>query len=71
MGDPVGPFLTDEQRCERCEGEGSYSEVAPCTTFDLECACNGPRVLVDPCPDCGGDGLTDAGRRVLEGERDA
>lgn len=54
----------DEERCQRCEGDGSYSELAPCTTCDSECACNGPRVVVDPCPDCGGTG------EAREDERD-
>lgn len=40
-----------------CEGGGSYSEPAPCTTGGADCACNGPLVLVDPCPDCGGTGV--------------
>lgn len=43
-------------RCQRCEGDGSYSELALCTTFGPDCACNGSRVTVDPCPDCGGSG---------------
>ena len=43
-------------RCQRCEGDGSFSELAPCTTSGSDCACNGPRVLVDPCPECGGSG---------------
>lgn len=42
--------------CPRCEGDGSVSELAPCTTGGSDCACNGPRVLIDPCPDCGGTG---------------
>lgn len=63
MGDPVKPH---DRGCVRCDGEGSYSELPPCTTFDKNCACNFGGVEVDPCPDCGGDGLTDAGRRVLE-----
>lgn len=45
------------ERCERCEGDGSYSELAPCTTFGTDCACNGPRMVVDPCPDCKGSGF--------------
>jgi DnaJ-class molecular chaperone len=50
------PALSDEERCKRCEGDGSFSQLAPCTTFGPDCACNGPRVIVDPCPDCGGSG---------------
>lgn len=42
--------------CERCEGDGSYSELAPCTTGGPDCACNGPRALVDPCDRCQGFG---------------
>lgn len=48
--------------CERCEGDGSYSELAPCTTAGKDCACNGPRVSVDPCPDCGGTGREGQGQ---------
>jgi hypothetical protein len=51
---PLGD--AERQRCERCEGDGSYSELAPCTTCGSDCACNGPPVIVDPCPDCGGSG---------------
>jgi hypothetical protein len=46
----------DEMYCDRCEGDGSLSELAPCTTHDRDCACNGPRVTIDPCPDCEGSG---------------
>lgn len=46
----------DREYCQRCEGDGVYSQLADCTTFDPDCACNGPRVSVDPCPDCGGSG---------------
>jgi len=51
-------FFDDDERvpCERCEGDGSYSTLAECTTHDPDCACNGPRVIVDPCPDCRGTG---------------
>jgi hypothetical protein len=42
--------------CEQCEGDGSYSDLAPCTTHDRDCACNGPRVVIDPCEVCGGSG---------------
>lgn len=49
--------MTDDH-CELCDGEGATTELAACTTFDGKCACNGPRVLVDPCPDCGGTGDT-------------
>lgn len=47
--------------CERCEGEGSYSDFADCTTFGPDCACNGPRVVVNPCPVCGGSGRKQEG----------
>lgn len=43
--------------CSKCEGDGSYSELADCTTFDKDCACNGPRAHVDPCERCNGSGL--------------
>lgn len=46
----------DELDCVRCEGGGNYSEMAPCTTFGPGCGCE-ERVLVDPCPDCGGSGI--------------
>jgi DnaJ-class molecular chaperone len=49
--------IPDDEVCERCDGEGSYSELAPCTTFGPDCACNGPRVIVDHCPDCDGSGM--------------
>ena len=52
----VGAVPPEQARCLRCEGDGSYSELAPCTTCGSDCACNGPRVIVDPCPDCGGSG---------------
>lgn len=60
MTDDLLPALEDDERCLRCEGDGSYSELAECTTFGSDCACNGPRVLVDPCPDCDGTGMRDA-----------
>lgn len=47
----------DRVSCHRCEGDGSYSELADCTTMDGNCACNGARVLVDPCPKCDGTGM--------------
>jgi DnaJ-class molecular chaperone len=42
--------------CDRCDGEGSYMRLADCTTTGPDCACNGPRVDVDPCEVCGGSG---------------
>lgn len=45
-----------QESCEACEGDGSYNDFADCTTFDKDCACNGPRVTVDPCPYCKGTG---------------
>lgn len=42
--------------CPRCEGDGATSDFPPCTTNDYDCACNGPRVSIDPCPLCGGSG---------------
>lgn len=47
---PAYPFV-----CDQCEGDGSYSEMALCTTFDPGCGCS-ERVIVDPCPACGGSG---------------
>jgi hypothetical protein len=49
--------LTEEDYCPRCEGDGSYTELAPCTTGGHDCGCNGPRVTVDPCDVCQGTGL--------------
>jgi DnaJ-class molecular chaperone len=51
--------IPDELRCERCEGDGSYRDLAPCTTMGSDCACNGPRVIHDPCEDCDGSGLAE------------
>lgn len=42
--------------CPWCEGDGGYSKLADCTTFDGQCACNGPRVIVEPCDLCEGSG---------------
>lgn len=33
----------------QCEGEGTVSTLAPCTSMDRDCACNGPNVEI-PCP---------------------
>ena len=52
----AGAMTGDDGYCAKCEGDGSYSELAPCTTFNRDCACNGERVLVDPCEVCGGSG---------------
>lgn len=51
-----GAMRTDQNMCERCEGDGSYSRLADCTTGGPDCACNGARVTVDPCDVCGGSG---------------
>jgi hypothetical protein len=64
----AGVLPPGQDYCERCEGDGSYSGLAPCTTAGADCACNGPRVLVDPCPDCGGSGLSGAGQPSLDRE---
>lgn len=57
---PLGLALeVIEEDCEQCEGDGSYSKMADCTTGGKDCACNGPRVLVDPCDGCGGKGHLD------------
>jgi hypothetical protein len=40
--------------CERCEGYGVVSEMAPCTTFGPDCGCNERIDVV--CPDCDGVG---------------
>jgi hypothetical protein len=50
-----------ELDCSRCEGGGNYSEMAPCTTFGPDCGCY-ERVLIDPCQDCNGTGLTSGQR---------
>jgi hypothetical protein len=42
--------------CPACDGDGSYSKLADCTTTGTDCACKRPRVLVDPCDVCGGSG---------------
>jgi hypothetical protein len=48
----LGRFATIEEAAEARR----LAELAPCTTFGSDCACNGPRVIVDPCPDCEGSG---------------
>jgi DnaJ-class molecular chaperone len=50
------PRQTISRYCPKCEGDGSYSELADCTTFDKDCACNFSRITVDPCPECAGTG---------------
>jgi hypothetical protein len=43
--------ITVRRECDECEGSGVKTDLAPCTTFDYNCACNGPHITV-PCTDC-------------------
>lgn len=47
--------MSEDNYCEKCDGEGSYSQMADCTTFGPGCGCN-ERVIIDPCEVCGGSG---------------
>lgn len=56
-GEAITATPVKPECCPRCEGDGSYSELADCTTLDKDCACNFSRVLIDPCPKCDGTGV--------------
>jgi hypothetical protein len=52
MPDHLGQSeATEWAECAECGDTGLMSVLAPCTTFDRDCACNGPRVEA-PCEFC-------------------
>lgn len=51
--------MSEWAQCAECGDTGWMNDLAPCTTFDGDCACNGPMIAV-PCRAC------DAYRKRLE-----